>query len=93
MPINIINVNTVDRPLAAKLLQVASALQEARLGCQQLKAIMDSSTDASDWTQLEWRFGLAEGKGETIYNLLSAINAQLQSADCASLVTQLGVVR
>lgn len=58
---------------ASLLLQYVSSLRQAfELGTR-VKAIMDHTTDGGDFKKLETLFGIPEGQGQAIYELMNIV--------------------
>jgi hypothetical protein len=55
-----------------------------------LKEIMETMIDGSDYSRLETEFGLAAGKGETVYNLVSGAATDTSGANIHQLLIRLG---
>ena len=81
--------NTSKR-LGADLRQLSHSLKEARSDCRELKAVMETMIDGTDYTVLESEFGLATGDGQTTYNLVSGALMDLEDANIDQFIIRLG---
>ena len=54
-----------------------------------IKYLMDNMIAGSDYTQLETRFGLPTGQGQTVYNLVAGAWAQLGLNDNSGSFNQM----
>jgi hypothetical protein len=55
-----------------------------------LKEIMETMIDGSDYSRLETEFGLAAGKGETVYNLVVGAATDVSGTNITQLLIRLG---
>ena len=84
-----INTNTSKR-LGADLRQAVHALKECRSDFRELKAVMETMIDGSDYSLLETELGLATGQGQTAYNLVSGALTDMEDANINQTVIRLG---
>lgn len=55
-----------------------------------LKEVMETMIDGTDYTRLETEFGLAAGKGETVYNLIAGAVTDVSGTNITQLLIRLG---
>jgi hypothetical protein len=55
-----------------------------------LKEIMETMIDGTDYSRLETEFGLATGKGETVYNLVTGAATDVSGTNITQLLIRLG---
>ena len=84
-----ISTNTSKR-LGADLRQAVHALKEVRSDFRELKAVMETMIDGTNYTLLETEFGLATGTGQTTYNLVSGSLTDMEDANINQTVIRLG---
>ena len=73
---NYIPISTTQRP-AAFLKAALDRLRSAIYDLEVVKANMDQTTDALDWTTLESVYGLEAGDGQALYNLTAGAVAEV----------------
>jgi hypothetical protein len=74
----------------------ASDLLTARDRLRQIKAVMEAMIapgTPSDFSQVEAKFGVIQGQGETLYNLVAGATTQLNGFDITALIDRLGTAR
>lgn len=76
--------------LGANLRQAVHALTNVRSDFREIKAVMETMIDTSDYTLLETEFGLATGDGQTAYNLVSGSLTDMEDANINQTVIRLG---
>ncbi len=81
-------------PHASLLLQYVSTLRSAyELGVR-VKAIMGHMNDGSNFTQIVTEFGLPNGQGQTIFDLINgsvgSMEGAFQTADAKNLTERVG---
>jgi len=80
--------------LARRLLAYKEAVRNAYELGTELKAIFDHLKDASDFSAIETKCGLAAGKGTLVYDLVNgsvgAMNNAFQNDDCKQITEQVG---
>lgn len=59
-------------------------------GISQIKRIMEEAAASPDWSGVEELFGIPEGEGETVYNLIAGTNTALQDSAVQQLLVRLG---
>ena len=79
---------------AGELAELVSRIRAALEKLDRVKDIMDHSNDGTDFTQIEAFFGLATGKGQTVYDLVNgtflALTGAAQNANSVSLTERVG---
>jgi hypothetical protein len=80
----------ISKRLGADLRQtvVHGAQLDERL--HRLKEVMETMIDGTDYSRLETEFGLAAGKGETVYNLVSGAATDVSGTNITQLLIRLG---
>lgn len=81
--------NTSKR-LGADLRRAVHALKEVRSDFRELKAVMETMIDGSDYSLLETEFGLPTGLGDDTYNLVSGALTDMEDANINQTVIRLG---
>lgn len=76
--------------LGADLRQAVHALKETRSDFRELKAVMETMIDASNYALLETEFGLPAGLGDDAYNLVSGALSDMEGANINQTVIRLG---
>ena len=89
MATSYISVNTNKR-LGQDLRYLVHQLKETRSDCRELKAVMETMIDASNYALLETEFGLATGTGQTTYNLISGALTDMEDANINQTIIRLG---
>lgn len=55
-----------------------------------MEACIDSSASPADFAVLEQTFGVPDGEGETVYNLLAGTNSDLHTFNVNAAIARLG---
>lgn len=76
--------------LGQQVQSAAQQLQAAKEQITDLKAIMETMINASDYTMLEQQFGLQAGSGVTLYNLIAGVNTDLSTFNVGALIARVG---
>lgn len=76
--------------LGADLRQAVHALKETRSDLRELKAVMETMIDGSDYSLLETQFGIPVGLGDDTYNLVSGAVGDMEGANINQTVIRLG---
>jgi hypothetical protein len=80
----------ISKRLGADLRQTVVHGAEFDERLHRLKDVMETMIDGSDYSRLEAEFGLAAGKGETVYNLVSGAATDTSGANIHQLLIRLG---
>jgi hypothetical protein len=80
----------ISKRLGADLRQTVVHGAEFDERLHRLKDVMETMIDGSDYSRLETEFGLAAGKGETVYNLVSGAATDTSGANIHQLLIRLG---
>jgi hypothetical protein len=96
MPVDFIHPDTTvtTAPFAGKLVSLTRQLRDAIDLLDEVKTIMDHNNDGTTFTAIETLFGLASGKGQTVYDLcngsMQAISGTAQNSNTLSLINRVG---
>jgi hypothetical protein len=80
----------VSKRLGADLRQTIVYGTEFDERLHRLKDVMDTMIDGTDYSRLETEFGVATGKGETVYNLVAGAATDTAGANITQLLNRLG---
>lgn len=72
------------------LLTAIAQLREARDRLDHAKAVMETTIDAGDYSQLEALFGAPAGTGETLYNLVAGVCTDLAGFNISATIARMG---
>jgi hypothetical protein len=89
MAVQYISIDSTKR-LGSELRQTVNYGTSFEQQLDKLKDIMDTMIDGTDYSRLETDFGLATGKGETVYNLVTGSLTALRTGDLAGVIARLG---
>jgi hypothetical protein len=89
MAVQYISIDSTKR-LGSELRQAVNYGTSFEQQLDKLKDIMDTMIDGTDYSRLETDFGIATGKGETVYNLVTGALAALRTGDLAGVIARLG---
>jgi hypothetical protein len=89
MAVQYISIDSTKR-LGSELRQAVNYGTAFEQQLDKLKDIMDTMIDGTDYSRLETDFGLATGKGETVYNLVTGSLTALRTGDLAGVIARLG---
>jgi hypothetical protein len=80
----------ISKRLGADLRQTIVYGAEFDERLHRLKDVMDTMIDGTDYSRLETEFGVATGKGETVYNLVAGAATDTAGANITQLLNRLG---
>jgi hypothetical protein len=80
----------ISKRLGADLRQTVVHGEQFDERLHRLKEVMETMIDGTDYTRLETEFGLAAGKGETVYNLVSGAVTDVSGTNITQLLIRLG---
>lgn len=86
MPLNQITVDT-NKEHGAEAYNIVVAIEKLQDDVRKFKEQLDNMTDGASYTEIETRFGLPTGKGQTFYNLWAGASAHLQSSADSNAVS------
>jgi hypothetical protein len=89
MAVQYINIDSTKR-LGSDLRQAVNYGTSFEQQLDKLQDVMETMIDGTDYSRLETEFGLATGKGETVYNLVTGALAALRTGDLAGVIARLG---
>lgn len=78
MPIQNVTIDPTQR-LGNQLYNLVASIRDNISSLNEYKNMMDNMSDVGSFLELETRFGVAAGKGETIYNLMAGSVSELES--------------
>lgn len=98
MPKDFIRANPSLTPEAAfyasKLVATSKSLRSVMDQLEEMLAVMTHSNDGVDFSQIEGLFGLAAGKGQTVFDLVNgtllALKGQGQNSNALSFIDRVG---
>jgi hypothetical protein len=89
MAVQYISINSTKR-LGSELRQAVNYGHAFDQSVLKLKEIMETMIDGTDYSRLETEFGLATGKGETVYNLVTGAVTDVSGTNITQLLIRLG---
>lgn len=89
-----INSSDVNATKAGKLLQYVNELRRALETGEHILGIMNHNNDGQEWADIEALFGIPEGQGQVVYNLMNgsvgSLKGLFQTADGKNLTETVG---
>jgi hypothetical protein len=89
MAVQHISINSTKR-LGSELRQAVNYGTAFDQQLVKLKDVMETMIDGTDYSRLETEFGLATGKGETVYNLVVGAATDVSGTNITQLLIRLG---
>jgi hypothetical protein len=89
MAVQYISINSTKR-LGSELRQAVNYGTAFDQQVAKLKELMETMIDGTDYSRLETEFGLAAGKGETVYNLVTGAATDVSGTNITQLLIRLG---
>lgn len=90
----VVDATTNTAKFAHNLINLTRQMRAAIDTLDAVKAVMDHSNDGSDFSQIEALFGLPDGDGQTVYDLVNgtrlALSGSAQNSNTLALIDRVG---
>lgn len=72
------------------LLTAVVQMREARDRLNHAKAVMETAIDSGSYSRVETLFGIEAGQGETTYNLIAGVVADMAGFNISATIARMG---
>lgn len=79
-----------NKPHTTEILALVGAMRDAKQRAERMKAVFDQIALGDDWASLATALDITSTQAETVYNLLSSLQDDVNTADYEAFIDRLG---